>query len=179
MSAVEDGYRVLDNVVLDADAIIGKSRDWVDSLDRSFLGSFAVDTELLAVMHAVYTVKAADWKRGSTDTNPAVNHEIVTRMNDRVAEATRKSHSDGVQDRGAVARAATAELFFWWSQASVNGAYMKMISPYPDGRKELLLSLAGNPARLPFYEVGLRDERFIDTCIAEGIDAAMAGEVAR
>ena len=154
----------------DVEPLPARARAFIDGLDRSVLGRFAVDEQGLYLLHLgeLYRFIAvalfsqnnrrreydAVWEK-ITENEKAIR-EIVTDYTNRTVFLD--------------------ELYFWW-HSSDNGLLQGNSERgyAPIERNAWMELLSTSPvARHEYFAVGLRDIDFIDRCIAVGVDPEMA-----
>lgn len=141
-----------------------KSTQWVQGLDRSVLGSFAVDSDSLAKVKIYYDYRAEKYP---------VREDIPSAMLELNDELNRMAPHTFNQAR--------SELFFWWKYSG-QPTLIEFIK-YSTGEtfediKRLELVVA-YPDMLPYFEQGLWDVKDNQLFIDEGIDAYMASAMKR
>ena len=149
----------------DIDTLMEGSRKLVGEIDRSALGSFALPFEVLAIRHASNVLG----DRREYGEKADVLQDILAK---RLTQACKTA---GVDSSYAVFGKARTELRYW---AQLNGGvHEDWADRYsvldPQDEKKLHL-VADNPAMLPYFESGIWDVDFIEDCLTDNIDAAMA-----
>ena len=154
-----------------AKAYMDASFEWISSIDRSGLGSFAIDAGVLSIYDALDTVRGAflfrdpEGKVISTDIGIALADYC---MNNNLTEYLRDD-IDHVKAEFLVWRKRTRH--YWIGN-------MKPDSAAVDDRMKFLaevLSITGkNPAAVGYVDVGIMDGEAIESFIADGIDPNMA-----
>ena len=149
----------------DIDALMEGSRKLVGEIDRSALGSFALPFEVLAIRHASSVLG----DRGTFGDKTDLLQNILA---NRLTQACKTA---GVDSSYAAFGKARTELRYW--AQSNNGIPEDWADRYSvldvEDEKKLHL-VADNPAMLPYFESGIWDVDFIEDCLADNIDAAMA-----
>ena len=167
------------------DAILS-AEAWFASLDRSIIGSFALDEELITIMHASESLKLGSNGR-------FIKPKI--RSARKIAEIRRAGSqldaiSNMVEQRlgfpGATSQGVLylAELYFWWERMyPSNTGMQRLIAQRKDALKGLgeamsrLHKAADNPDERAFYELGIWDKESIERFTDTGVDASIAADI--
>ena len=172
MRAREQLAITVTNLVNDA---LAESRVWFSTLDRSPLGSFAVNAEVLIATQARERlgVNATDIKR-----------EAAWEVENALVSAMQAANIDGAGY--SVFLPLRAEVMFWWLHCNDDRELVRYVEPQRAANtgavsmNELITRLEtvySNPTAHPYFEVGIWELELIERFIAEGVDAAMAAEL--
>lgn len=141
---------------------------WVAGLDRTFLGTYAIDARMLAYYHAYNQFN--DSHPDVLGTYPAYNQAFLEKYH----EINKTVTEDGFTS--------LAEMIFWVEETQYDGK----ITYAPGVQEESLLFLRSiaaitrnNAAAIPYVEAGIMDVDLIDTCIRDGVDPEIAGVLAK
>lgn len=148
-------------------AILAESRRWVYSLDRTRLGSIAVDAELLALTHAVMLGYIGVIQEGTW------NNELKgIRLSWLRILAKDETYKNDINDNG------DAEVHLWWRLAGSNlHCTEDDVSCFSNQKADWLEAIYNDNAYLPFYEDGVKNLDLATRCISEKIDVNMAKEL--
>lgn len=148
------------------------SRAWVKSLDRSIIGMFAVDEELLAIRYAYEFVNR----------NSTYFPQLVTDVLSEMVTARCNVLNIPVYQWDDI----SGEFIFWWKRGDVPSEWMadyfdrlRTIRENPSFQHLTMLDKVANfttvyPAMLPYLESDIWDEILIHRFINEGIDPVIA-----
>jgi len=142
-----------------------EARNWISTLPRERLGSFAVDAELLAT-HTVH-------ERISVLEDEDLYELAIEGSIASIGEFLGELEYDGVYTR--LAARISYEYKMWESmrQAEKRGVeWEPLLSAELD-------TVYVNPEMLHYFEVGIWNEEFISRCISDGMDAEIALSVYR
>jgi len=157
-------------------AALAASVDWVTALDRSRLGSLAAPRECLVIQQAHERVAMEGFRR-MEEALDAQNY-----FSGHLDEYTKFHDLPWIM--GESYDRLTAEVHLWWllsnetpliDYANTNHSH---ITPSVILWVERLNNAYNRPSLLPFFEAGIWDVEFIEHCIAEDIDVAMAVDMA-
>jgi len=145
-----------------------ESRDFVYSLDRSVLGSFAVDSGLLVIADSIQRI---DMLHDDVEANnlPADLDEL-----DRIL-GEKMFRSKGFKGFGLL-----PEVCHWWISDGTSAmsrhanALLKRSPEMVSTRAHRLTLAATYPAMHSFFEADIWDVPFIERCIADGVDIDLA-----
>lgn len=158
---------------------IGRALVWVDTLDRSVLGEVAVSRELLAVMYAKRLVHDDDslpsWKRIRIISDLHTEDYFIRRLPGEKNSFTATNPS--MQSMQSHAIQASAEVSLWLGLSGVPDSYAEgndVLRSDFLATLRYLIHLVDSPEALAYYAAGIRDEAFIRSCIAGGVDAELA-----
>ena len=148
--------------------VVGASESWASTLDRSVLGSFSVDEEILILTHAY--MSSSESFSGDDTYPPDVGSALIK----RISEADKRVRAEFPDGGRMNSYEAYAELFMWWAEQGVY-ANARALETYEYTNRDaaFLTKVARHPERLAYYEAGLRDDDFIDRCVADDIDVSM------
>ena len=154
------------------DEIRSSARSFIDSLDRSVLGRFAVDEQALYLLHLaeLYNTKLDELQRQGYDHTP----DMTLFQNWR--SDTHRALSDLVahDDRDAVA----VELDFWWIRSDYENASASSFWGLSSQERERLLLISESPEEMHgYFAAGIWDVPFIERCRADGVDSDLASTV--
>ena len=177
MATDSDEYvssRITGDPVVIAANLIDASRTWFSNVDRSGLGSFASDAELLIVVQAINDLQHHGYEY-ETETHTKVLNIFTRMINDR------RDELGGAKLQGGF----TAEVYLWWDiygKPDINEAisYLTLddsVTARIAFLKDVLTLTKGNPTWLPYVEAGVMDATVILNSIANNIDPNLAAEV--
>lgn len=154
------------------ESYIHRAETWFSTLDRTFLGSFAVDGRTL-VLRFAYELMNQDDDRELAFT---VGNKLSYLMDLRYEEI----YGSSVQWRSI-----TVEMLFWWEYYDAPSEWMDAYSKGFNTDSAIITAtlnalhslsdfLIRVPAALPYLEAGISDRTFIERCVNDGIDADIA-----
>ena len=167
-----------------ADQFAAEGKTWVDSLDRTSVGSFSNADDVLAMAAAIKLTELAI-HRNFKEVPSLVESDYLSLL-EKVKFALIDRFRDVVvfQNNGRrineILEDAKDEVFYWWDKNGMNLEYQ------PPRRSERFdvsmnqvkrLRLLEHPERLPYYEVGIELGAEIEQFISAGVDASIACEV--
>ena len=143
-------------------ALEAKSNDFVNGLDRSRLGRFAVPIEALLMIDTLERIDK------SIVSESPEGKEFYGERHDR----TKYFYSDSKPKMQEI----LSELFFWWKMH--NDPLWAIIPEWDLNLNEESLRLLElyytHPDMHDFFDAGIWDISFIARCIADGVDVEMA-----
>jgi len=152
--------------------------DFIGSLDRSVLGSFAVDGEALYLSHLVhrYLLVADD-----LSTSISVGDMSYGLYDDRASALKLAQETEDLYNATfplPYREAAATELFYWWS-ISGDDELVEAESHYGDyqAHNRLALIASSTPLVHSYFAVGIWDTAFIERCTADGVDPELAASM--
>ena len=152
-------FAVLSSDIEISGAIWSESEAWVDSIDRSELGAFAVPRVGLVAINAT--------EQSHTDAPYGVALATYSKINDAFASAGITRHENHLY---------AAEMLYW--RGSLDDKEYRVAYGGALERLAELHIIATRPVSMhPYFAVGIWDTGFIERCISDGIDPALASEV--
>jgi len=158
-------------------AIVMRAQHFIDTLDRSALGVFAVDAEALYLMQVsehAGEVYAEIEARSNFDDKSVEEMKADVKETYRIflllSESSEKLHREFAYDD------VESELYFWWNLSGapdlVERAAMSRIDMKAHDRLSLI---AKSPKELhAYFAEDIWDVELIERLIADGVDASMA-----
>ena len=166
------GFRRLfsDNDAVVGEAALRSSGEMVDALDRSPLGTFAIDRKVLIAVQARERMDYEQMDKSSR-AGWVVDDNMHWALQD-VGQSLR-SVEDYVPLR--------AEVMFWWSLLDPDKESIGQTvdiwlqkDPAVADAVERLRMVYQNPTKHDFYRAGVWDDSVISHCVEHGIDPSMA-----
>lgn len=159
------------------DAAIITSREWFNALDRTRLGSFAYYSETIILRHAYMSMRLNRFKK----LDIAIE---VGRYFDELEYEFYQSYE--LEEKDSARR--SAEICLWWELSGESKLRLQadkfLISLHQWGETRKVLdwyvryrAVYKNPDYADYYTAGIYDNLFIDRCLADGIDIAVAKEL--
>jgi len=152
------------------EAALRASREFISTLDRSPLGTFAIDKEVLVAVQARERMDYEEVNKSSR-----AGWVIDDHMHYELSRIGRDmTHADEYASL-------RAEVMFWWSIIDTQREHIgKTVDiwlqkdPAVAAMVEKLYKVYGNPDKHDFYRAGFWDNDTIEHCISHGIDPEMA-----
>ena len=160
----------------DVDEIQTRVRAFIDGLDRSVIGRFAVDE------HALYLALVSELRRKKVEkmeTDGWAEYSSSLKSAKRQFEESKRELRDVVTTEQFSTLVYT-ELIFWGQrsdEADLKEILLWGVS-WSAEHDELLTEVSAHPVEMhPFFEAGIWDVPFIETCIADGVDVAISASI--
>lgn len=137
---------------------LASATQWVNSLDRSVLGKFAIAPERSLVLLHAYWITSLQSQQSQHDKD---SNYIIARGSE-----INEMFKDELED----ARFTRKELLLWWRMSSDNVLMNFVNSSVDAGVIDDLMKVYFNPQYLKYYEVDIWDEAHIKRLIRYDID---------
>ena len=149
------------------------STKFVGSLDRSSLGSFAVDEYMLYLADVIQRSLQVLWNAIDNTTSLKTDHAVKT-----------IELQELVGNRGTLLAKVYAELFLWWKLSGNEKSIAYVKRYFADGHNGYMLAQMDvlntvflHPKKHDYFVAGVWDVEFIERCISENIDPSIASEM--